>query len=202
MGLYFGVSVHSKSIIVACMPNKRDHILIATRDLIFEQGLQDISMSQIAQRAEVGMGTIYNYFTSKEELIFGLYSEIKAAMSAYVLEGYDKEQPVVVRFLYLLTSIASYGIKHPREFRLVEQLAQVPFIQEQAKEYALTTILEQLFIEAQNQHLLKDMPPAVMVLLISGGLNALVEAHATRQIQLDDALIKQAMSACWDAIKR
>ena len=46
------------------MTSKRDQIIYATRDLIFEQGLQDISMSQIAQRAEVGMGTIYNYFTN------------------------------------------------------------------------------------------------------------------------------------------
>lgn len=186
------------------MTNKRDQIIIATRDLIFEQGLQDISMSQIAQRAEVGMGTIYNYFPSKEELVFALYTEIKAAMSAHILDGYDKAQPVVVRFLYLLTSVANYGIRHPREFRLVEQLAQVPFIEEQAKanEYPLTAMFEQLFIEAQEQHLLKDMPPTVMFLLISGALNALIEAHATHQIQLDDALIRQAMSACWDAIKR
>ncbi len=186
------------------MTSKRDQIIIATRDLIVEQGLQGISMSQIAQRAEVGMGTIYNYFTSKEELVFCLYSEIKAAMSAHVLNRYDERQPVVVRFLYVLTSIVSYGIRHPREFRLVEQLAQVPFIQEQAKanENALTTVLQQLFIEAQHQHLLKDLPPAVIELLISGALNALVEAHATGQIQLDDTIIQQTMSACWDAIKR
>jgi AcrR family transcriptional regulator len=186
------------------MSNKRDQIIIATRDLIFEQGLQDISMSQIAQRAEVGMGTIYNYFPSKEELVFGLYSEIKAAMSAHILDGYDKSQPVVVRFLYLLTSVANYGIRHPREFRLVEQLAAVPFIQElgKANEYALTASFEQLFIEAQEQHLLKEMPPTVMVVLIYGALNALIEAHATQQVQLDDTIIRQAMSACWDAIKR
>jgi TetR/AcrR family transcriptional regulator, repressor of fatR-cypB operon len=37
--------------------------------MILEYGLQDISMSQIAQRAGVGMGTIYNYFASKEDLV-------------------------------------------------------------------------------------------------------------------------------------
>lgn len=186
------------------MTSKRDQIIYATRDLIFEQGLQDISMSQIAQRAEVGMGTIYNYFTSKEALVFSLYNEIKAAMSSHVMDRYDKGQPVVVRFLNILTSIATYGMRYPREFRLVEQLAQVPFIQEQAKvnEYALTTVFQELFVEAQSQHLLKDMPAEVMFLFISGALNALIEAHTTGEIQLDDATLEQAMSACWDAIKR
>jgi AcrR family transcriptional regulator len=186
------------------MSNKRDQILTATRDLIFEQGLQAISMSQIAQRAEVGMGTIYNYFASKEELVYSLYREIKTAMSAHMMDGYDEGQPVIVRFLDLLTRIAHYGIDYPREFRLVEQLAQVPYIKEQAKadEYALTAVLNQLFMEAHQQHLLKDLPHEVIALLISGALNALIEAHATRSIQLDDALIEQAVTACWDAIKR
>lgn len=51
------------------MSNKRADILIATRDLIIEQGLQSTSMSQIARRAGVGMGTIYNYFENKEDLV-------------------------------------------------------------------------------------------------------------------------------------
>ncbi len=186
------------------MSGKRSQIITATRDLIFEQGLLAVSMSQIARRAEVGMGTIYNYFPSKEALVFCLYRDIKQAMSDYVLDGYDASQPVVTRFLHLLSSIAYYGVQHPREFRLVEQLAQLPFVQEQAvsKDYALAAVLEQVFIEAQTQRLLKDLPPDVIVLLISGALNALVEAHATRQLRLDDALIDQIVSACWDAIKR
>jgi hypothetical protein len=80
----------------------------------------------------------------------------------------------------------------------------VPFIQELAQgcDNPLNHIFEQLFTEAQQQRLLKDMPPEIMVLLIFGALNTLIEAHATRQIRLDDALIEQTVSACWDAIKR
>jgi AcrR family transcriptional regulator len=82
------------------MSNKRDQILLATRDLVFEQGLQAVTMSQIAERAHVGMGTIYNYFPSKEDLVFFLFSEINATMTQHILEGYDPAQPVVVRVLY------------------------------------------------------------------------------------------------------
>src|SRR5579859_1301953 len=186
------------------MSTKRNQITQATRDLIIEQGLQDISMSQIAQRAEVGMGTIYNYFERKEELVFSLFSEIKAAMSDFVLDAYDESQPVVVRFMHLLRRIAHYGIQHPREFRLAEQLATVPFTQEPytESETPLLITTNDLYVEAQKQHLLKAMPPTVIGLLITGALYALVEAHATGQIKLDDALIEQIASACWDAIKR
>ena len=115
------------------MTDKRDQILMTTRDLIFEHGLQAVSMSQIARQADVGMGTIYNYFPSKEDLVYSLYSGIKATMSDYVLESYDEQQPIVTRFLRLLTSVAYFGVQYPREFRLVEQLAQVPYIQQLAQ---------------------------------------------------------------------
>jgi len=186
------------------MSGKRDQITKATRDLIVEQGLQDISMSQIAERAEVGMGTIYNYFERKEDLIFSLFGEIKVAMSDYVLAGYDQSAPVVVRFMHLLTRVAHYGVKHPREFRLAEQLARVPFIQERypENENPLFIVTNELYVDAQKQHLLKAIAPSVAALFISGALYALVEAHATGQILMDDALIDQMVSACWDAIKR
>lgn len=184
------------------MSNKRDQIILATRDLVFEQGLQGVSMSQIAQRAEVGMGTIYNYFPSKEELVFTLYDAIKAAMSEYALEGYDEGQPIVTRFLHLLTSYAQYGIHHPREFFLSEQLGLVPFVQSQAKPYPVTSVVQRLFTEAKQQRLVKEIPDNVMTLLIFGALSTLVEAHAAQQIQLNDELIEQSAAACWDAIKR
>jgi AcrR family transcriptional regulator len=186
------------------MPSKRDQILIATRDLVVERGLQDISMSQIAERAEVGMGTIYNYFSSKEELVYSLYSEIKAQMSAYVLEGYDEQQPVVVRFMHLLSKVAHYGVQHPREFNFTELVASVPFIQEQyaVKENQVMLITESLYAEAKKQQLLKAMPAAVVGFLITGALYTLIRAHTTGEIHLDEATIEQAVSACWDAIKR
>ncbi len=186
------------------MSNKRDQILLATRDLIFEQGLQDVTMSKVAERAQVGIGTIYNYFPSKEDLIFSLFNEINATMTQRILERYDETEPLVVRVLYLLKSMVQYGLRHPREFLLSNQLAMVPFIHERVKGNvkALAEAFDQLLNDAQEQHLLKAMPPAVMWVLVSGAMNALVEAHMSEQIQLDDATIEQAMSACWDAIKR
>jgi AcrR family transcriptional regulator len=187
------------------MSSKRKQILLATRDLVFEQGLQDVAMSEIAQRAQVGMGTIYNYFHSKEDLVFCLFSEIKASMSQCVMEGYDATQPVVDRVLYLLNSLVRYCIQHPREFLLINQLTQIPFIHERAKSEqvpALIVALNQVMIDAQEQHLLKAMPLDVMAVLLLGTTNALVEAHMRQQIHLDEATIEQATLACWDAIKR
>jgi TetR/AcrR family transcriptional regulator, repressor of fatR-cypB operon len=59
-----------------------------------------------------------------------------------------------------------------------------------------------VLIDATQQHLLKAMPPSVILALISGAMNGLIEAHMTQHIHMDQATIEQAMVACWDAIKR
>jgi AcrR family transcriptional regulator len=54
----------------------RKRILGAASDVISEKGYKSASMREIARRAEVGDATIYNYFPTKESLLFG-YCEDK-----------------------------------------------------------------------------------------------------------------------------
>ena len=48
---------------------KKECILKATLALIEEKGLNNLTVSEIAFKADVGKGTIYEYFSTKEEVI-------------------------------------------------------------------------------------------------------------------------------------
>ncbi|MFH1981781.1 MAG: TetR/AcrR family transcriptional regulator [Pseudomonadota bacterium] len=54
---------------------RRGQIMAAARSLLFDKGLAATSINQIAKRAELGVGTIYFYFQSKEELFAVLQVE-------------------------------------------------------------------------------------------------------------------------------
>ena len=54
---------------------RKRQILDAARSLLFEQGLQATSVNKIANSAELGVGTIYFYFSSKEEIFAALQEE-------------------------------------------------------------------------------------------------------------------------------
>lgn len=54
---------------------RRRQIMAAARSLLFDKGLAATSINQIAKRAELGVGTIYFYFQSKEELFASLQVE-------------------------------------------------------------------------------------------------------------------------------
>ncbi|MCJ7500817.1 TetR/AcrR family transcriptional regulator, partial [bacterium] len=56
--------------------DKRQAIMEAALDLFVELGFHGAPTSLIAKRAGVGVGTIYRYFQSKEELIHRIYDDL------------------------------------------------------------------------------------------------------------------------------
>lgn len=55
---------------------RREQILEAARELLLEKGYYHISMRQIATLAELGVGTIYSYFKSKEDIYADLSTDV------------------------------------------------------------------------------------------------------------------------------
>ena len=49
---------------------KRDLILDAFRELLENEDIQHISVNEIAKKAGIGKGSIYYYFSSKDEISF------------------------------------------------------------------------------------------------------------------------------------
>jgi AcrR family transcriptional regulator len=60
-------------------------ILDAAEQLIAKHGLHDAALVQIAKRAGVAVGTLYNYFTDREALIRGLFESRRATLRPRLL---------------------------------------------------------------------------------------------------------------------
>lgn len=56
------------AIIVDKVQKKKD-IALSCKDLFIEKGIKDITISEVAKTAGVGKGTIYEYFSNKEEIV-------------------------------------------------------------------------------------------------------------------------------------
>lgn len=53
--------------------SKRELILTAAREVFFEKGYHDATSEEIAKRAGVGKGTLYQYFESKQEIFLEMH---------------------------------------------------------------------------------------------------------------------------------
>lgn len=70
------------------MKNRRDRkkaqtraaLLAAAHGMLIDVGLEATTITAVAQAADVATGTVYNYFPSKDALLFGVWSEAAAGI--------------------------------------------------------------------------------------------------------------------------
>jgi AcrR family transcriptional regulator len=76
--------------------NKRARLVEAASAVFAEKGYASTRVADIAERAGVGKGTVYEYFSSKEELLFAVFelinAEISLRMDAALAAGGSSEE--------------------------------------------------------------------------------------------------------------
>jgi AcrR family transcriptional regulator len=74
----------------------RRRLIAAASGLIAERGVDGLRLREIADRADIGFGSFYNHFASKEELVAAVAAEsIGAAIAAIVASAADDGDPAV-----------------------------------------------------------------------------------------------------------
>jgi AcrR family transcriptional regulator len=184
--------------------DKRQQILAATLRLIVTNGLERTPMSAVGRAAGVGMGTIYHYFPSKEELINVLYRELKAQSHSAMLHGYRADAPVRERFFCIWRNIFHLYRDKQDLYRFLEQYSFSPMITSESKVYGDSTWNEahRVVQDGLTQQILKPLPVKLLLRIAGAPLFNLVQGHIAGEIVLNEALIEEAVTACWDAIKR
>ena len=162
-------------------------------------------ISKIAERANIGVGTIYRYFTNKEDLINALYIDIKTNSSRVILQNYSKNIPVSVRFMkQVINNTVRYFIQNPTELSFMEQYENSPLITASTHD-EISRLMEplcDLFESAEKENLLKDLPFEVLISLFSGAVISFAKLYKTGKIKLDEQVISTGINAIWDMIKR
>jgi AcrR family transcriptional regulator len=75
----------------------RDALISAARDIMTEKGVEAATMLEIADRADVGAGTVYNYFKSKDELAIAVLETLMHDLALRIQDVTDTfEDPAQV----------------------------------------------------------------------------------------------------------
>ena len=62
------------------------------KELFSRKGFKDTNVSDITKAANIGTGTFYNYYSSKEELFMAVYLEENEKLKKKILKSMDMEQ--------------------------------------------------------------------------------------------------------------
>jgi AcrR family transcriptional regulator len=89
----------------------RRRLIEAAHQVFSERGL-DAEMKEIAERAGVGIGTIYRNFPGKDDLLAAIVAELIAGLRAVIQAAFDVDDPVESMRAYLrggLALVERYG---------------------------------------------------------------------------------------------
>jgi AcrR family transcriptional regulator len=71
----------------------RARILSSAIDLFSRRGLDAVTMDEIAEAADVGKGTIYNYFATKEDIVVAFMADLEARLAPAVARFSPGKRP-------------------------------------------------------------------------------------------------------------
>ncbi len=182
---------------------KRDDILAATLDLIVTYDIQATAMSRIAKQANVGMGTIYNYFESKDVLLYELFQIIRAKLAEAIFAAYPDNGTPQEQFTHVWRTMCHHYLAHPKEFLFGERFAASPYMTAQlmAESAERWSRLNTMFVKAREQKVIKDIPLEFFLPMVHGAFGALIRNHISGIQGLDQTVIEMAIDTFWDAIK-
>jgi TetR/AcrR family transcriptional regulator, repressor of fatR-cypB operon len=186
---------------------KRVEIMEAALELIAEHGFHGAPMAMVAEKANVGAGTIYRYFESKDALIAEIFSDLEKKVVEYLLQEYSLERSLRERFIYLSTMIIRYFMDNAIHFRFIEQYMNSPYGVSLRRERLLgkardIDLFRNLLQEGIDRQALKELPLPLHFALAFGPILSLLRDHILGFMKLDDSLIQKAVEACWDGVRR
>lgn len=167
--------------------DKRDAILNAAIVVLAELG-ERAPTSKIAKLAGVAEGTLFTYFSSKEELLNQLYLSLKAELRLVMMSHYPESADLKAQFQHVWQGYVAWGITTPQKRKVMAQLATSEQITEQSKQIGMQSFCDMTsLIQTQiDLGVLRDYPPlfigSILAALADVTMNFMAQdpAHADR----------------------
>jgi AcrR family transcriptional regulator len=185
--------------------DKRRRILRAALELFAERGFHGTAVPDVAERAEVGPGTIYRFVASKEELVNVLFRETKARLGQALMHGDDPSQEPRARFLALWDRLYTFAESDPVAVHFLELQDHAPYLDptSRAVEHGVLLPVVEAVIAMQARGVLRtDLRPDVLIAFAWGGFVGLLKAERAGYLRLDADLVRSAALAWWRSVAR
>ena len=183
--------------------DKREAILTAALGLFAERGFHGTAVPLIADKANVGAGTIYRYFPSKEAIVNELYLKWKADLGARIMAGFPIESPAREQFHHFWQAMAVFAREQPQAFKFLEFHHHAPYLDAAAKELENQVLAPafQFFLHTSSQKITKPLDAVLLGAIVWGAFVGLIRAAWEKRLDLDQSAIDAAEQCCWEAIR-
>ncbi|PSQ59298.1 MAG: TetR/AcrR family transcriptional regulator [Bacteroidetes bacterium QH_10_64_19] len=149
---------------------RRQAMLQAAQSVFAEQGYTQATLDEIAERAEFGKGTLYNYFEDgKEELLFATFDEVYDDLHEMIRSTFEQVDPPSHSFRQAFHELVVQSFAYYEER---EELFLI-LIREAHRLCFSTDVNKAAYFQEQQQRMIDTLAPAVEAAVEEGRIASL-----------------------------
>jgi AcrR family transcriptional regulator len=159
-------------------PLQADKILEAAARLFGTQRFHEVRMEDIAAEAQVGKGTLYRYFSDKEELYLALLGVASEQFTRRLQEVVTQAEGPRAQLEAVVAAIIAFFDERPHLLNLIQRAevlrgSGTEFPWQQARHELLQLVLD-LFAHGREEGAFALADPHLAVLLLLGGVRSVI----------------------------
>ncbi|TYP93801.1 transcriptional regulator, TetR family [Fodinibius salinus] len=182
--------------------DKRTDLLLATLNLVSNRGFHNAPMAKIAQIADVSAGTIYNYFSNKQDLVDSLYLYVKEQFTSAAFRDYDQKMAVKEGMQIIWFNMIEYKMSNQKQANFLSQCENSQIISEGVRERGLQHLqpLLELWKRGQEEGYIRDVSPYLLYAYAVYPLSFFVAVEKRDEFHLTQEMQEHSFEMVWSAI--
>lgn len=184
--------------------DKKTALLKAALKLFTERGFHGTSTAQISKEAGVATGTLFNYFPTKEDLINGLYFEVKGDLSRRMGEDLQTQDTFQGKLRKIWYNLVEWGIENQDDFLFVGQFCSSPYITNYTREVVMKeyVFLHDLVKEGIENGEIGDYSEELVIAMFYQSSRTVVNLLIDSQPKDKDKVIEDGFQIVWEGLAR
>lgn len=163
--------------------HRKNQILDAARILLFSTGLDNVSISKIAKQAELGVGTIYFYYKSKEQIFTELQKEGIELLYSTICKISKSSISIEDKLRQIALSYYTFSREHKNYFDLINYFLSSPvvFFEPNLKNQIdmsgnkILIIIQNIVSQGVQKKIFKEDDPQKFSIMFWGTLHGLIQ---------------------------
>lgn len=175
----------------------------ATLHLVSKHGFEGTSTALIAKDANVGMGTLYRYFETKEDLFKEMFIYQRERLLGIILSGIvGGETTIYGQFAAIIRALVHHYMIQRTEFEFLQRYSDSSYMKE-------SYLDESAIILAPIAHILSSggedfrfraLPTHVIFAMVYGPMISIIQLVHQEKVAMTDEMLDDIIRSLWSSI--
>ncbi|MEC1261358.1 TetR/AcrR family transcriptional regulator [Bacillus swezeyi] len=184
--------------------SKYQKIIEASLVLFADRGFDATTIPMIAEKADVGAGTIYRYFDSKEGLVNILFQDSVKHFKEKIEEGYPEDSAGIhEQFQHIFRCLYKFSQENIHALYFLEIDKTSHYLNETSRA-VLNDLLDFIYLffeKGKERGIIRSLPSHILSAMVFGSFVHIQKLVRAGEIEDPSGLMKEIEACSWHAIK-